>query len=88
MSFYSPRGKYRARIKIGQHDIHLGYYHTFTEAVQARNVGMECMFGEYARYNNVPDAPEHIRNNIVEKCKRFADLSVCEAFLKSYREVA
>ena len=41
VSFYSPRKKYRARVKVGQHDIHLGYYNTLTEAVQARNVGME-----------------------------------------------
>ena len=56
VSYYSPRKKYRARIKIGQKDIHLGYYVTFLEAVQARNVGMECMFGEYGRYNDVPEA--------------------------------
>ena len=88
VSFYPPRNKYRARIKIGQHDIHLGYYRTFEEAVQARNVGMECMFGEYGRYNDVPDAPKWIRKIVVEKCKRFAELSVCRAFLLSQTGVA
>ena len=86
VSFYSPRGKFRARIKIGQHDIHLGYYQTFEEAVQARNVGMECMFGEYGRYNDVPEAPEWIREKVITQCKRFAELSVCKAFLLSIAE--
>lgn len=80
VSFYPPRQKFRARIKVKQHDIHLGYYLLFEEAVQARNVGMECMFGEYGRYNDVPPAPEWIRQLVEEKCGRFADLSVCEAF--------
>lgn len=86
VSYYPPRSKYRARIKIGQHDIHLGYYSTFEEAVQARNVGMECMFGEYGRYNDVPEAPDWIREKVIEKCKRFAELSVCKAFLISVQE--
>ena len=83
VSYYPPRKKYRARIKISQLDIHLGYYDTFQEAVQARDVGMECMFGEYGRYNNVPAAPIWIRSKVIEKCKRFAELSVCRAFLLS-----
>lgn len=80
VSYYPPRKKYRARIKIGQHDIHLGYYEGFEQAVQARNVGMECMFGEYGRYNDVPDAPDWLRRIVTEKCSRFAELSICEAF--------
>ena len=78
VSFYPPRNKFRARIKVSQHDIHLGYYGTFEEAVQARNVGMECLFGEYGRYNDVPDPPEWIKDFVIEKCRRFADLAVCE----------
>ena len=80
VSYYPPRKKYRARIKIGQHEIHLGYYEAFELAVQARNVGMECMFGEYGRYNDVPDAPDWLRRNVTERCSRFAELSICEAF--------
>ena len=80
VSYYPPRKKYRARIKIGQHEIHLGYYEAFEQAVQARNVGMECIFGEYGRYNDVPDAPDWLRRNVTEKCSRFAELSICEAF--------
>ena len=82
VSFYPPRRKYRARKKVCQHDIHLGYYLTFTGAVQARNIGMECMFGEYGRYNDVPKPPDWIRKRVVEKCRRFAELSICEAFFK------
>ena len=80
VSWYAPRGKFRARIKISQHEIHLGYYGTFEEAVQARNVGMECMFGEYGRYNDVPPVPKWIKESVIKKCKRFANLSVCKAF--------
>lgn len=80
VSYYPPREKFRARIKISQHDIHLGYYPTFLEAVQARNVGMECMFGEFGAYNDVPAAPGWIREKVYEKCKRFADLAVSGAF--------
>lgn len=87
VSFYPPRGKFRARIKIGQHDIHLGYYHSFVEAVQARNVGMECMFGDYGRYNDVPPIPKRIRDYVTDKCRRFAELSLCKAFLLSQSEI-
>lgn len=80
VSWYAPRGKFRARIKISQCEIHLGYYGTFEEAVQARNVGMECMFGEYGRYNDVPPVPKWIKESVIMKCKRFANLSVCKAF--------
>lgn len=83
VSWYPPRNKYRARIKAGQCDIHLGYYRIFMEAVQARNIGMECMFGEFGRYNDAPPAPVWIRNKVVSQCKRFAELSVCRAFLIS-----
>ena len=81
VGYYPPRHKYRARIKISQHDIHLGYYQTFEEAVMARNVGMMCMFGEYGRYNKTDAIPMWIVEDVVRRCRRFADLSVCEAFL-------
>ncbi len=88
VSYYPPRRKYRARVKISQHDIHLGYFDTFEEAVQARNVGMECMFGEYGRYNDVPDPPNWIREKVTQKCKRFASLSACKAFYSLYSNKA
>lgn len=75
----SPK-KYRARIKAGRHDIHLGYYDDFTEAVQARNVGMACLFGEYGRYNDVPIAPDWIKEKVETQCRRFAGLAISGAF--------
>lgn len=87
VGFYPKRNQYRARIKIGQHEIHLGYYGTFTEAVQARNIGMECMFGEYGRYNDVAPAPKWIRDKVIRQCKRFAEFSLCKAFLLQCEEV-
>ena len=80
VSYYPPREKFRARIKIGQKDIHLGYYSTFQEAVMARNIGMQCMFGEYGRYNDAASPPAWIREKVTSICKRFADLSLSEAF--------
>lgn len=70
VSFYRPRGKYRARIKVSQHDIHLGYFHHFIEAVQARNEGIKLMFGEFGRLNDAPEAPVWIKKLVYEKCSR------------------
>lgn len=80
VSYYPPRKKYRARIKICQKDIHLGYYDTFEDAVMARNIALICMFGQYGRLNDVGKAPEWIENKVVEKCVRFAKLSQNSAF--------
>ena len=38
------------------------------------------VFGEYGRYNDVPDAPDWLRRIVTERCSRFAELSICEAF--------
>lgn len=84
VSFYAPRNKYRARIKVCQQDIHLGYYKSFTEAVQARNIGMECMFGEYGVYNDVPKTPKWIKDKVIAKCSCYANLSICKAFATKY----
>ena len=71
--YYRPRHKFVARIKVSQYDLHLGYYHTLLEATQARNEGMRLMFGEYARMNDIPEAPDWIRNQVYEKCSRFKE---------------
>lgn len=71
VSYYAPRNKYRARIKYNQNDLHLGYYETFLEAVQARNEGMRLLFGEYGFYTPAPDTPDNIKNIVIEKCSRF-----------------
>lgn len=73
VSFYKPRGKYRARIKVSQTDIHLGYFDQFIEAVQARNEAIKLMFGEYGRYNDVPEASESIKQQVYAKCSRHFD---------------
>lgn len=73
VSYYSPRNKYRARIKYCQTDIHLGYYKTFMEAVQARNEGIKILFEEYGIYNDVPEAPPRIKELVKDKCSRFVD---------------
>jgi len=86
--FYKAKRKYHARIKVCQHDIHLGYFDTFEQAVQARNVGMECMFGEYGRYNDVPPAPDSIRQKVIDKCRRFASLSANNAFAEAFSKLA
>lgn len=80
VSYYPPRHKFRARIKINQQEIHLGYYDTFEDAVKARNVGMLCMFGQYGRYNDVGKVPDWIENKVADKCARFEDLSTNSAF--------
>ena len=46
----------------------------------ARNIGMICMFGEYGRYNKTKAVPRWIIEKVINICKRFADLSICEAF--------
>lgn len=81
VSYYAPRHKYRARIKVWQRDIHLGYYHTFDEAVKARNIGMCCMFGDYGIYNETDATPEWIVEKVINICKRFVGLSSCKAFI-------
>ncbi len=73
VSYYPPRSKYRARIKAYQHDIHLGYFDGFIEAVQARNEGIKLMFGKYGRLNDVPEAPQWIKEKVYEKCSRHPD---------------
>lgn len=86
--FHRARNKFQARIKVCQHSIHLGYYMTFEEAVQARNVGMRCMFGEFGRYNDVAPAPKWIREDVINRCKRFVDLSICESFVSFVKKAA
>lgn len=73
VSFYPPRSKYRARIKFCQQDVHLGYYDSFIEAVQARNEGMRHLFGDFGIYTDVAEAPPRIKEYIKEKCSRLLE---------------
>lgn len=65
------RRTWNARVKYYGQEIHLGAYHSFQEAVQARNEGMKWLYGEFGRYNDVPKAPPHIREYVQTKCSRF-----------------
>ena len=87
VSFYKPRKKYRARIKIYQKDIHLGYYDIFDDAVKARNMGMLCMFGAYGRYTDRGEIPKWIENKVVKKCACFEELSKNSAFFDFWEGV-
>lgn len=80
VSYYPPRHKFRARIKVCQQEIHLGYFDTFEDAVKARNIGMRCMFGQYGRYNDVGKAPPWMENKVAEKCACYAGLSQNSAY--------
>ena len=80
VSFYKPRNKFRARIKISGKDIHLGYYDTFDDAVKARNVAMKCLFGGFGQYNKIDFIPKWIENKVIEKCTPYADLAASSAF--------
>jgi len=87
VSYYKPRGKYRARIKVGQRNIHLGYYKLLDEAIQARNIGTACMFGEYGRYDANIKTFKWVEEKVIKICKRFVDLSICKAFTDLAKEV-
>lgn len=69
--FYKARNKYVARIKFHGIDIHLGYYETKIEAIQARDTGAKILFGEFAVLNNVPETPKHIKEYVLSKCSAF-----------------
>jgi hypothetical protein len=71
VSYYPPRKKHRARIKISQTEVHLGYFINKTEAIQARNEAVKLMFGEYGRLYDAPEAPNWIKQNVYDKCSRF-----------------
>lgn len=76
VSYYSRKGKYRARIKYFQKELHLGYFATFLEAIQARNVGMKILFGEFGRINDAPPPPKWINDMVQIKCDRFLSEAV------------
>lgn len=79
--YYEKKKKYQARIKVLGKIVMLGYYKTFIEAVQARNVAMQCMWGEYGRYNDVSEASQEIKDKVINKCRAFAEYSLNKAFL-------
>ena len=48
ISFYSPNNKWRAQICRNKEVIHLGYFDTEEEALQARKLAEEKYFKEFA----------------------------------------
>ncbi|MDR0918567.1 MAG: HNH endonuclease, partial [Oscillospiraceae bacterium] len=64
------RKTWNAVIKHFEKSIHLGAYHLFVEAVQARNEGMRWLFKEFGRYNDVPEAPQWIKDKVAEICNK------------------
>lgn len=74
--FNKKRSKHVARIKHFGQEIHLGYYETLFEAMQARNVAMKLLFGEFARLNKVCEAPKHIKDYVIEKCTPYIGQTV------------
>ncbi|MGF3066961.1 HNH endonuclease [Facklamia sp. P12950] len=86
VSHYAPRGKFRARIKVSQKDIHLGYLDTFEDAVKARNIAMKCMFGQYGRYNEVNDIPVDLETDVINRCSKYKELSYNSAFFDFWDE--
>jgi len=48
VSLIEKNGRWRARIRVNNKDIHLGYFIDFEDAVKARKEGEEKYFGEYA----------------------------------------
>lgn len=83
VSYYPPRRKFRARIKICQQEIHLGYFGTFEDAVKARNIGMLCMFGQYGRYNDTGKAPDWMKEKSLENVRVMRNSRRTAAFLIS-----
>lgn len=86
VSYYPPRHKFRARIKVNQKEIHLGYFDTFEDAVKARNIGMLCMFGQYGRFNEVGEIPYWIEQKVAAKCSDYEDLSQNTAYFDFWDE--
>ena len=76
VSWKKNRRTWNARIKYYGKEIHLGAYRSFKEAVQARNEGMKWLYGEFGRYNDVPEAPLFIKKYVQEKCSRFLNEAV------------
>lgn len=76
VNYYAPRGKYRARIKFFQKELHLGYFDTFLEAVQARDIGMKNLFGDFGRYSESPPPAIWLREKVQSRCSRFINEAV------------
>lgn len=59
---------WEARIKFNDRALHLGSYRNEIEGAMAYNEAAKIMFGEFARLNDVYEAPDHIKRHVAEKC--------------------
>lgn len=62
--FDKPSGKWRARIKVGRKNIHLGYFEKFEDAIEARKFGELKYFGDFA-----PNVDAEFRERAVTKIR-------------------
>ena len=53
VSFYKPNKKWRAKIKIDEKHIHIGYFESILDATKAYNKVAKELFGEFAVLNKV-----------------------------------
>lgn len=62
-------GKYVACIGFNKKKIYLGRYQYINDAAMVRNEAAKLLFGEFARLNDSPEAPDHIKKYVYDKCK-------------------
>ena len=65
-----------ARVKYYGSEVHLGAYPSLTEAAQARNEGVERLYGGFGKRNDVPDAPLWIKMAVESKCNSFLSKAI------------
>lgn len=58
-----------ARIKLSNRIVELGKYINEEEAAMAYNEAATLLFGEYAKLNDVAEAPEYLKIKIYNKCR-------------------
>lgn len=66
-----PNGNYRAVIMYNRKSINIGRYDNLYDAALVRNEAAKLLFGEFARLNGMPEAPESIKKYVYEKCKKY-----------------
>ena len=82
--YVKRKGRFSARIKFFQKEIHLGYYSSKIEAAQARNEAIKFLFKEFGILNDVPEAPYWIKAIVYEKC--FSKIQVRASAANSMKE--
>ena len=68
--FDKNRNKWRAEISVGK-KFNLGRFNSEEDAAKAYNYAAYLLAPEYIDFNNVPEAPTHIKRYVYEKCKDY-----------------